>query len=66
MEEKKLFQKVTLAFLGLPDQRYGTDLDPDPSVIKQKEKEIWKTLIPTVLCLPYDILSLKNNVRKKT
>ncbi len=42
-------------FLGLPD------LDPDPSIIKQKYIAR-KTLISTALCLLYDFLSLKKDV----
>jgi hypothetical protein len=36
------------------------DQDPDSSIIKQKIER--KTLIPTVLGLLFDILSLKNDV----
>ncbi len=37
----------------------GMDPVPDPSIIK---KTVRKTLIPTVLCLFFDFLSLKNDV----
>ncbi len=50
-------------FLGLPDPDLlarGTDPDPDPSIIKQKR--VRTTLIPTVLWLLSDFLSLKNYV----
>jgi hypothetical protein len=50
-----------LLFLGLPDPDplvRGTD--PDPFIIKQKK--VRKTLIPIVLRLLYDFLSLKNDV----
>jgi hypothetical protein len=50
--------------LGLPNPDPNpivedTDLDPDPSIIKQKVR---KTLIPSVVRLLYDFLSLKNYV----
>jgi hypothetical protein len=45
-------------FLGLPNPLVrGTD--PDPSIIKQTVR---KTLIPTVMSLLYDFLSLTNYV----
>ncbi len=50
-------------FLGLPDTDplvRGTDVDPNPSIIKQKL--VRKTLILTVLRLLFDFLSLKNYV----
>ncbi len=51
-------------FLGLPHPDPNpvvgdTDPDPDPSIIKQKVR---KTLIPSVLRLLYDFLSLTNYV----
>jgi hypothetical protein len=46
-------------FLGLPDPLVrGMYLDPYPSSIKQK---LLETLNPSVLWLPYDFLSLKND-----
>jgi hypothetical protein len=50
-------------FLGLldPDPLIrGMDLDSDPSIIKQKI--VRKSLIPTVLLLLFNFLSLKNYV----
>jgi hypothetical protein len=43
-------------FLGL----LGPDPDRDPSIIKKEIAR--KTLIPSVLLLFYDVLSLKNDV----
>ncbi len=51
--DKPVFWIRTHMFLGLPD--------PDPSIIKQKK--VKKTLIPTVLWLFLDFLSLKNDVK---
>jgi hypothetical protein len=51
-------------FLGLPDPDplvRGTDPDPSPDFYHQTKIER-KTLIPTVLSLLYDFLSLKNDV----
>ncbi len=48
-------------FLGLPDPDILVKcMDPDPSIVKQKNKK--KTLIPTVLRLLLDFLSFKKDV----
>jgi hypothetical protein len=52
----------SVCFLGLPDPDplvRGTDPAPDPSIVKPI---VGKTLIPTVLLLLHDFLSLKNYV----